>query len=261
MKIKIKNLNINYIVDGEKNKEEVILLHGWGASIKSFLPVYKYLSKNYKVYAIDFPGFGESDEAPSTYKVEDYAKIVLEFINKLGIKSPTLIGHSFGGRVIMKLVGDIGYIPRNIIFVDSAGIKPKRHLNYYLKVYTYKFSKMIVNFLFEENKAKSIISNMQNKKGSSDYINASSSMKSVFVNVVNEDLKYTLKNIEVPTLIIWGEKDLDTPLKDAKLIEKLVKDSGLVVLKGAGHFSYLDNLSEFLIIVDSFLRGSVKDDI
>lgn len=261
MKIKIKNLNINYIVDGEKNKEEVILLHGWGASIKSFLPVYKYLSKNYKVYAIDFPGFGESDEAPSTYKVEDYAKIVLEFINKLGIKSPTLIGHSFGGRVIMKLVGDMLYIPKNIIFIDSAGIKPKRHLNYYLKVYSYKFSKMIVNALFEEKKAKEIISNMQNKKGSSDYINASSNMKKVFVNVVNEDLKYTLKNIKVPTLIIWGENDIDTPLKDAKLIEKNIGNGGLVVLKGAGHFSYLDNLSEFLIIVDSFLRGSVKDDI
>lgn len=260
MKIKIDNLNINYIVEGEQNKEEVILLHGWGASIKAFLPVYKYLSKNYRVYALDFPGFGESDEAPSTYKVVDYAKIVLEFINKVGIKSPTLIGHSFGGRVIMKLVGDIGYIPRNIIFVDSAGIKPRRHLNYYLKVYTYKFSKMIVNLLFEENKAKAIILNMQNKKGSSDYINASSSMKNVFVNVVNEDLKYTLKNIEVPTLIIWGEKDLDTPLKDAKLIEKLVKDSGLVVLKGAGHFSYLENLSEFLIIVDNFLKGSAEDD-
>ncbi len=261
MKIKIENLNINYIVEGNENREEIILLHGWGASIKAFLPVYKYLSKSYRVYVLDFPGFGESDEPPCTYKVADYARILLKFINKLNIKSPNLIGHSFGGRVIMKLVGDMGYIPKNIIFVDSAGIKPKRHINYYLKVYSYKFSKMVVNMLFDEKKAKDIISNMQNKKGSSDYKNASENMRSVFVNVVNEDLKYTLKNIKVPTLIIWGEKDLDTPLKDAKLIEKLVPDSGLVVLKGATHFSYLDNLGEFLVIVDNFLKGSVADDI
>lgn len=260
MKINIENLNINYIVEGIDNKDEIILLHGWGASISSFIPVYKYLSKDYKVYVLDLPGFGESDVPPKYYKVSDYAKIIFEFINKLNIKSPTLIGHSFGGRVIMKLVGELGYMPKNIVFVDSAGIKPKRGPKYYFKVYSYKLTKNIVNILFSEEKAKKIISDIRNKKGSSDYINANENMKSVFVNVVNEDLKYTLKNIKVPTLLIWGENDLDTPLKDAKIIEKNIPDSGLVILKGAGHFSYLDNLNEFLIILDNFLKGSEKSD-
>lgn len=260
MNIKINGLNINYIVEGESNKEALILLHGWGASSKAFLPVYKNLSNKYKVYVIDLPGFGKSDEPPKNYGVIEYSKIVLEFITKLKIQSPTLIGHSFGGRVIMKLVSDLKYTPKKIIFVDSAGIKPKRNIDYYFKVYSYKFAKNIVKFVFNKDKADEIIANMRKNKGSSDYKEASENMRSVFVNVVNEDLKYTLKNINVPTLVIWGENDLDTPLNDAKIITKYVKDSGLVVLKGAGHFSYLDNLWEFLIIVDNFLEGSDKND-
>lgn len=256
MNIKINGLNINYIIEGENNKEEVILLHGWGASIDAFLPVYRNLSKKYKVYVIDLPGFGKSDMPPKTYGVLEYSKIVLRFITKLKIENPTLIGHSFGGRVIMKLVSDLKYTPKNIIFVDSAGIKPKRSLDYYFKVYSYKIAKNTIKIIFSKSRADDIINNMRKNKGSTDYKNASDNMKSVFVNVVNEDLKYTLKNIDVPTLVIWGENDLDTPIRDAKIITKYIKDSGLVILKGAGHFSYLDNLREFLVIVNNFLEGS-----
>lgn len=258
MNINLDGININYIVQGENRASEIILLHGWGASIEAFAPVYKYLSKKNKVYVIDMPGFGKSEEPPKTYCVLDYSKIILEFINKLDIKNPTLIGHSFGGRVIMKLVGELRYTPKNIILVDSAGIKPRRKLSYYVKVYSYKLAKNFAKLLFSKEKSEKIIDNMRKNKGSTDYKNASDNMRSVFVNVVNEDLRYTLPNIKVPTLLIWGEKDLDTPLKDAKIIEKLVPDSGLVVLKGAGHYSYLDNLNEFLIIVDNFLKGSEK---
>lgn len=258
MNINLNGINVNYIIQGENNKNEVILLHGWGASIDAFLPVYKYLSKDYKVYVIDMPGFGKSEEPPKNYFVLDYAKVILEFIKRLEIKNSTLIGHSFGGRVIMKLVGELGFTPKNIVLVDSAGVNPRKKPSYYFKVYSYKLAKNTVKLLFNKEKAEKIINDMRKKHGSTDYKNASDTMRSVFINVVNEDLRYTLKNIKVPTLIIWGEKDLDTPLKDAKIIESLVPDSGLVVLKGAGHYSYLDNLNEFLIIVDNFLKGSEK---
>ncbi|MDO4283467.1 MAG: alpha/beta hydrolase [Clostridia bacterium] len=255
MNININGMNVNYIVQGVENEREIILLHGWGANIKTFGPVYQYLSCHNKVYAIDMPGFGKSDEPSKDYHVIDYAKVILEFMNQLKIKNPVLVGHSFGGRVIMKLVGELGFTPKSIILVDSAGIKPKRKPSYYFRVYSYKFAKNTVKLLFKKEKAEKIISDMRKKKGSTDYRNASDTMKSVFINVVNEDLRYTLPNIKSPTLIIWGENDLETPLKDAKIMERLIPDSGLVILKGAGHYSYLDNLNEFLIIVDHFLKG------
>ena len=255
MILSINGLNINYEVHGEENKKEIVILHGWGANIESFAPVTKELSKKFKIYILDMPGFGLSDEPKEGFFVEDYAKVILEFIDKLNIKNPVLIGHSFGGRVIIKMVGKLGYKPDKIILIDSAGIKPKRSINYYFKVYSYKFAKKVINTIYSKKRANEIIENIRNKRGSSDYKMASENMKKTFINVVNEDLKDLLPNIGVPTLIFWGEKDLDTPLNDAKILEKLIKDSGLVVFKGAGHYSYLEHLYEFLKITINFVEG------
>lgn len=255
MNIKIDDLNINYELLGENNDEIVVILHGWGANIQTMAPISKYLSKKYKVYSIDLPGFGLSDEPKSTYTVSDYSKVILSFINLLDIKNPTLIGHSFGGRVIIKLVGELGYTPKNIIFVDSSGVKPKKSINYYFKVYTYKLAKKIIQLTNSKEKSEEIISNLRKKSGSTDYRAASEKMKKVFINVVNEDLTKYMSNIKVPTLMIWGENDQETPLKDGKVFEKLIPDSGLVVLKGAGHYSYLDKLNDFLVIISKFMEG------
>lgn len=254
MNINIDDLNINYKLLGENNSNTIVILHGWGASIESFNPVSNYLSKNNKVYVIDLPGFGSSDEPKRDFFIVDYANIINKFLKQLNIENSTLIGHSFGGRVIMKLVGDLGYTPKNIILVDSAGIKPKRKIDYYFKVYSYKTVKMLIKLFNSKDKAEEIISELRKKAGSTDYKTASDIMKKVLINTVNEDLRYCLPNIKVPTLLIWGENDKDTPVKDAKIIEKLIPDSGLIVFKNAGHYSYLDKLNDFLVIVNNFLK-------
>lgn len=255
LNIVIRDLSINYKVYGENNQKSVLLLHGWGASLKAFEPVSKKLEQNYKVYAIDFPGFGESKEPSRSYNVIDYAYIVKEFIEKLNIGKCVLVGHSFGGRVITKLVAELGYIPEKIVYVDAAGVKPKRSFSYYLKVYSYKLAKNTIKLFNSKEKAEEIIATLRKNAGSDDYKNASENMKKTFINVVNEDLTHLFCKINVPTLLIWGENDKDTPIRDAKIFEKNIKDSGLVILKNAGHYSYLDKLGEFIIILNSFLEG------
>jgi pimeloyl-ACP methyl ester carboxylesterase len=251
----LNNIDLNYEIAGEDNVETVILLHGWGANLKTMFPISKHLSKKYKVYSIDLPGFGKSSEPNSGYTVSDYAKIVLKFIEIMNLDNPTLIGHSFGGRVIIKMTGEFGYSPKNIILIDSAGIRPKRSINYYLKVYSFKATKGVMKLFYSKEKYEKTVATLRLKAGSPDYKAASETMKQVFVNVVNEDLKSYLPKITVPTLLIWGENDKDTPVKDAKIFDKLIPDSGLIVLKGAGHFSYLDKLDEFVVIVSKFMEG------
>jgi pimeloyl-ACP methyl ester carboxylesterase len=63
-----------------------------------------------------------------------------------------------------------------------------------------------------------------------------------------------MPNIKASTLLIWGEHDTATPLCDAKIMENLIKDSGLVVLKNAGHFSFLEKTYEVNLIINSFLN-------
>ena len=98
-------------------------------------------------------------------------------------------------------------------------------------------------------------SDLRKKSGSDDYRNVSDNMRKTFINVINEDLTHLFKNINVPALLIWGENDLDTPIRDAKIFEKNIKDSGLVILKDAGHYSFIDKYNEFMIIVNNFLGG------
>ena len=72
--------------------------------------------------------------------------------------------------------------------------------------------------------------------------------------IVTLDLTSKLKEIKNSTLLIWGENDTDTPLYMAKIMEKEIKDSGLVVIKNAGHFSYLDNTNQYLLVTNEFLK-------
>ena len=252
MYIELCGLKVHYEISGEGR--EILLLHGWGANINTYASITKQLSNNFKVIALDFPGFGESQEPQSVWGTAEYAGLVKELLDKLNIRRPILIGHSFGGRVIIYLTGKLKVQASKIILMGSVGIKPKRSLQYYYKVYTYKLVKKAATLLLPSTKAEEIIAKARSKHGSTDYKNAPGIMRSILVKTVNEDMRQCMPDMKAPTLLIWGENDTDTPVSDGKQMEKLIPDAGLVVLKNAGHFSFLDKAYEFNIIVDHFLR-------
>lgn len=252
MFIDIDHLKINYIESGQGNP--VVLLHGWGGSIKSVELIHNYLKNHFKVYSIDLPGFGQSEEPPFPWNLSNYSELVEQFLNQLQITNPILIGHSFGGRIIIKLAGEKQFPIKKIILVDSAGVKPKRTLKYYYKVYTYKLIKKTLQLPFIKPLTGDILTKVKGRFGSSDYQNASDRMRQVMVKVVNEDLRHLLPRISPPTLLIWGENDQATPVSDGKIMEQSIPDAGLVVFKNAGHFSYLDQFNEFSIVIASFLK-------
>ncbi len=248
--IEIKNLKLHYKVSGQG--KNIILLHGWGCNLDIFDSLFFHLEKSFKVYSIDFQGFGKSEAPLEVWGVEDYTRALEDFVKKLNIDHPVLLGHSFGGRI------SILYASRNpvnkIILVDAAGVKPTHSLKYYLKVYSFKLSKKLLPLLIGKKRAEERINQYRKKSGSSDYNNATGIMKSILVKVVNEDLKQVMPLIKAPTLLIWGESDTATPLKDARTMNRLIKDSGLAVLKNAGHYSFLEKPYEFNLIVDNFLQ-------
>ena len=230
----------------------MFLLHGWGCNHEIFKSIQTVLSAGYTTYNFDFPGFGASDEPDTIWGVEEYTRMVEQFAKDNGIESPALIGHSFGGRV------SILYSSRNatsrIVLVDAAGIKPKRSFSYYRKVYTFKFIKWLCNTLLPKKVAQSIIERRRKGAGSSDYNNASPMMRAILSKVVNEDLTAQLPNIKAPTLLFWGNLDTATPLSDAKTMEKLIPDAGLVVAHGTGHFSFLENPGLFTAVIKKFFK-------
>lgn len=252
----IRNLKIRYMVKGEG--KNILLLHGWGGSIESFLPVFnslyiysKYnINFKYKIWIMDLPGFGSSQIPPDIWGSYDYAEFVKDFLLHFKIDKVVLIGHSFGGRLSIILAAKYKNLVEKIVLIDSAGLIPKRGIRYYFKVYLYKFFKFIFKKLFKDD--EKIRSKIQKLFGSKDYI-AFGNLRKSLVKIVNEDLKYLLKKIDCPVLIFWGERDKDTPLYMGRIMKSLIKDSGLIILENAGHFSYLDKFGKFDIILKKFL--------
>lgn len=221
----------------------VMLLHGWGCNHTFWHPIAQVLSRSYTVYNFDLPGFGQSDEPMTAWGVNEYVEMLEAFVAEhcpgndasAGHRLPpvSLVGHSFGGRM------SILYASRNpvtrIALVDAAGIRPKRTLGYYRRVYTYKFKRWLVLNVFHRPE---LFEQWRSHQGSADYKAASARMKPVFSKVVNQDLQEFLPAIQAPVLLFWGEKDTATPLSDALRMQRLIpSETRLVVIPGAGHFA------------------------
>lgn len=254
MNITIDGISIHYTARGEGSN--IVLLHGWGSHIGLFKPLIEGLSQKHTVYALDMPGFGESGEPGEPWCVDQYVDFVCKFMKQLKIEKTALLGHSFGGRVLIKLANreqkEIELT--RLVLVDAAGIRPKQSLKKKMKVRLFKLGKRVFSFSLMKKLYPDMIENMRKKSGSEDYNAASPLMRQTLVKVIQEDLTPLLSGIKQPALLIWGELDSDTPLSDGKKMEELIPDSGLVVVKGAGHYSYLEQSSFVLRVLDSFLN-------
>lgn len=254
--VDINGVRLHYTVTGNPEGSPVIIMHGWGCNISTVASIAKALEDTRKVICIDLPGHGESTEPPlmadgKPWGVVEYADAVENLIQYLNLENPSLIGHSYGGRVAIVL-GSRRDIEK-IVLVDSAGVKPKRKLSYFWKVYSFKAMKRLLPFFVGKSKAAEIIDRRRQKAGSADYRQASPVMRMVMSRSVNQDLRHLMPSIKAPTLLIWGENDTATPLSDAKIMERLIPDAGLVSFKGAGHYSFLDNPGQFKAVIKSFL--------
>lgn len=250
----IDGLKINYKVSG--SGRPVVVLHGWGARMETVEPIHRHLEKFFTVYSLDMPGFGGSDEPPHAWGSDDYKDTVNRFLDSLAIENPILIGHSYGGKVSIRLAAERRV--NKLILVDSAGIRPTRTAGYYLRVYSYKAAKAVLRLPVVKQLFADTAEQFKNRMGSEDYRNASGVMRQTLVRSVNEDVRELLPLIKAPTLLVWGENDTATPVSDGRLMEKLIPDAGLVVFKNAGHFSYLDNLNDFLIVISEFLKKDME---
>ncbi len=245
-------MKISYIDEGQGTA--VLVLHGWGASIASVRPIINLLTPHFRVISLDMPGCGESDEPARPYTLEDYAALVTALCESLGINQAVVIGHSNGGLVTLKLneEGKIKIV-KNIL-IGSTGIKRKKSLKTRMKIYGFKLAKAVCLFPLWRAAGEKRVAEMREKYSSEDYKNATPVMRATMSNLLSRDMSHMMGSIATPTLLIWGENDTAAPLYIAQRMENLIKDSGLVVLKGAGHFAYLDKNAQFNAVLKSFLQ-------
>lgn len=258
MNITIDGLNINYKItgpDGSKDAPVLVVLQGWGTSLEIYDSVATAVNDRYRVVQFDLPGFGASDEPNEPWNVDAYADFFCRFMEELGIKKAVLLGHSYGGRIIIKLAARerLPFVIEKIVLVDSAGVMPERTAKQKFKVKLYKIKRSFlmskpVHAMFPE-----VIDYWMSRQGSEDYRNASPMMKKCLVMAVNEDLQSIMPHVRQEVLLIWGDLDLDTPVSDAHKMEAKMPNAALVVLEGTDHYSFLYKPVEFRGILRAFL--------
>ena len=252
---KIDEIPVNYIDEGEG--EVVLLLHGWGANITLYQGIIDTLKQSRRVIALDMPGFGKTPEPSVSWCVDDYVDFVLHFIDTFSLKNLSVVVHSFGGRVFFKMNArkDLPFSIERVVLIDSAGILPKKSLGQQVSLKCYKIgrafmSTKVMHFLYPD-----AVENMRRSRGSSDYNSATPLMRATLVKVVNEDLGPLIHLVKCPTLLIWGDLDTATPIGDAKRMEELIADAGLVVCEGAGHFSFAEQPAKVNGVLKAFFAG------
>ena len=253
METTIRGVRVRYEDTG--TGQAVVLLHGWGSSLDAYNLMARALEGRYRVVRLDFPGFGGSESLPEPWSLEDYQNATAEFLGQLDLRQPVLVGHSCGGRVILRMCGNGLVKPSKIILIDSSGIRPKPTLRGRIRTAGFKTAKWFLTHGPWKKAAAPTLERVRAYFGSADYNAAPPVLRQTLVRVVNEDLKEYLPRLSCPTLLIWGEKDTATPLSDAKTMERMIPDAGLCVIRGAGHFSFVERPGEVHAIVHSFLQS------
>jgi len=249
-----QGLLTQYFDEGDHQRPVVLMLHGWGTDAHNFDGLSAYLAREYWVLRVDLPGFGGTQAPASAWYVRDYAEFVARFLEKLGVAElRAVIGHSFGGRIVIAGLAEGLVGAQTAVLLDSAGIKPPKTLRVQAIGLVARVGKRILAIPGISQFAPGLRRRLYQTVGSADYLE-SGPLRQIFLNTINQDLSAAATRIAVPTLIIWGADDLDTPPADGRTLANLIPNSTLSLVAGAGHFVHLDAPDRVNSLIKDFLR-------
>jgi pimeloyl-ACP methyl ester carboxylesterase len=225
----------------------LLMLHGWGARAATFSPVLRLLTPTFEVVAPDFPGFGATPNPPAAWAVQDYAEWTLALLRRLELPAVDVIAHSFGGRVAVKIAAHHPETIRRLVLTGGAGI-PSRTLRAQFGRWAGRTARAA------GPAAQRILRPLTEGLASSDYRAATGTVRETFRRVVAEDLRPDMGKVASPTLLIWGDKDRETPVADGREIHDLIRGSRLEVLPGS-HYVFVDQPAGFCRLVTEFFES------
>lgn len=221
--------------------KDLVLLHGYLSSKEAFAAQVAYFSQFYRVTAFDFIGQGASAPLQNPYSVEDYAIWTEKALSLLGVEKPSVIAHSFGCRVLIKMAKRGRQVFDKLILTGPAGVVLPRGLRYRCKVAAYRLVKKFSPRFAEKH------------FGSAEYKTLSPVMRESYKKIVNEDLRADAAQIQNEILIIEGMQDTTTPMKEAQAYLAVMQNARLKTIEG-GHFAFAENPLAFNLLVEEFLE-------
>ena len=241
---------MNYEITGDG--DTAIFLHGWGHSLNSFKIIADSLKRKLKSYLIDLPGFGFSSLPPQNWGSPEYSEFITGFIREMNLNDIVLTGHSFGGKVSIQVVNKIPEKIKKLILMSSPGLKSNMTYDKFIKIYLFKTAKFIKNKNLLLKAGQKLYDKIERFSGSDDYLNAGD-MKEILKNVVRENITEEIEKVKCPTLIMWGESDEFTPVKNAYIFNELIQNSKLITLPNLTHNLHLEAPHQIAHHIKEFL--------
>jgi 4,5:9,10-diseco-3-hydroxy-5,9,17-trioxoandrosta-1(10),2-diene-4-oate hydrolase len=229
LKIKIGNHQVHYLKAG--SGAPVVLLHGGASDSRDWTVAMAALSHRYTLYAPDIIGYGLSDRAQSGYYFSDFVEFIRDFNREMGLDSPVLVGHSFGGSLCLQYALSYPEKVQKLVIIDSAGIGRTSRLGT-LMFYSFWAARKLL-MLPQPNPRF-----LRSDNGDADWF---------FLD--------RLSGIKAPTLIVWKRYDPYLPLSLACKAKETIPGAALAVLPGYGHAPHKQNGEDFNRLLLDFLDG------
>lgn len=212
----------------------LFLLHGWAHSGDALRPLGELLSTAVPVRVVDLPGFGRSDPPGQDWGVRQYAERIKRYLDEVGIKKASFLGHSFGGKVSAMFASLYPDRVERLILLNASVLKPIRPPKQRLRYFFVRTLGKTLKLLHRLFKVRWYFDWFIPRFASADYKSAGE-LRTVFVRIVNEDLASEASRITAPTLLLWGERDPETRIEIARRLATLIRGSTLLVLPYRGH--------------------------
>lgn len=243
MNVVVDGLLVNYTEIG--SGPTILMVHGWLDEQKTYQKLSQELSSNYRCIVLDLPNFGASQASDKVVTIQDYAVFIKNFVDKLKLKKFVYVGHSMGGQIGVYAVGKGILEPSKLILVASAGVRNDKAV----KKKIMRYGSVPFKYLLPASAKNKLY-----RRIGSDYSHELSRVhKNIIKAVLGYDVQADAKNISVPTLLIYGEVDQQTPPAYGRLLEKSIANSQLFVVNEADHWLHQKNATQVADIMKEFM--------
>lgn len=252
-------VRLEYAERGSASGIPVIFLHGYMDSWQSFNQVLPLLDESIHAYSISQRGHGSSDRPEKGYSPEDLSTDLADFIQKLNIGSAIIVGHSMGATVAQRFALDYPYMIRALVLVSSfASFKTNPGIAELQGIISKMDDPIDSGFVYAVQ--KSTLFKPIAPSALQTYVNESMKVpariwKAVAKDALTADYSKDLKELSVPTLIIWGDKDVFCPKSDQNILVTAIKRSRLLVYEGVGHAAQWEDPERFTRDLVDFING------
>jgi len=267
--IAVEDMEVHYRDEGSKTDSlPLVLIHGTGSSLQTFDAWAAALKKEKRVIRMDIPAFGLTGPFPNRqYSIDHYVDFIHHFLSALGVEKCILGGNSLGGQIAWNYTAQYPAMVQKLILIDAAGYPiQSQSVPIGFKIARTPVLKNIMTFITPRFMVKESVQNVYADKAKVtdmlvdryfDLTLREGNRQALVdrLNLVGDTSPVQLiKNIQQPTLILWGEKDLLIPIKFAYLFHNDLPNDTLVILKNMGHVPMEESPQESLAPVLEFLK-------